>query len=91
MMMHLVICSIFLLCAYPTAVADLAKVASFSTDTRLGRVGKEANSLSSLNLTLLLFLANKMKGLSAEVSGKEVPGVTGSTYFVRRLSSINKI
>ena len=64
MMMHLVICSIFLLCAYPTAVADLAKVASFSTETRLGKVGKVASSRSSPNLTELLFFANMITWFS---------------------------
>ena len=68
MMMHLVICSIFLLCAYPTAVADLAKVASFSTETRLGKVGKVASSRSSPNLTELLFFANMITWFST-ISG----------------------
>ena len=34
--------------AQPTAVADLARVASFSTETRFGSVGKVASSLESL-------------------------------------------
>ena len=65
---HLVICSIFLLCAYPTAVADLAKVASFSTETRFGKVGKVASSRSSPNLTELLFFANMITWVST-ISG----------------------
>ena len=65
----------------------MARVASFSTETRLGSVGKGASSRSSENLTLLLFLANRMTGLGYEVVGKEVPGVAASTNLVMRLSS----
>ena len=71
---------------------DLARVASFSTDTRFGRVGNGGTSLSMLMATLLDSLLKRAMGSEREVSGKLVPGVeSGSTSRLRSLPSKSRI
>ena len=77
--------------AYPTAQADLARVASFSTETRLGRAGKAGTSLSMPRPTLLFSLLQSTMGLARVESGKLVPGVAGSTWWPSRCSCRRRI
>lgn len=53
----------------------MAWLASFSTETMLGKTGNLGTSGSGAMLTLLLFLLNSSSGSSAVVSGYFFPAI----------------